>query len=284
MASIGIVTDSTSGLSEVQLKEHGIASVPLYVRFGTEMFKEGVDLSSEEFYRRLTEREVFPATSQPSPGDFLEVYRKLEREVDSIVSIHISSRLSGTCESAIAASKDPDLKVKVDVVDSLSVSLGAGYMAISAAKMAAAGEDRESILRALAEMVAATRIAFIVDTLEYLRRGGRIGGAQAFLGSLLRIKPVLHIVNGQVEPLDRSRSTRRGMERVIRYVEDEWGKDPLPFAAVLHAVAPDEAERMKEVISARFEVGEWYKGELSPVIGTHCGPGLVGLCFHGRRR
>ena len=225
---------------------------------------------------------MFPATSQPSPGDFIETYRELGREADSIISIHISSALSGTVESALTAVKDPDLGAEVDVVDSRSVTLGCGQMVIRAAEMAREGADREAILRELERMIVTTRIVFVVDTLEYLRRGGRIGGAQAFLGSLLKVKPVLHVLNGRIEPLDRPRSTKRALARLVRYIEDGAGGEELEFCAVLHAANEAGAREVREMVASRFEVGRWHGGQIGAVVGTHAGPGVVGASFPAR--
>ena len=278
MASIRIVTDSTAGLSEEQREELGIASIPLIVRFGSDAYREGVDISSGEFYERLTTETEFPSTSQPSVGEFLELYREIAKEADSIISIHISAELSGTCESARTAIKEDDLTGIVDVIDSRPVAIGLGHLAVTAAEMARHGSDRQIIIQALERLIPTTRIGFAVDTLEYLRKGGRIGGAQAFLGSLLRIRPVLHLENGRVEPLDRARSFRKAVDRLLRYIDDE-SDGSLPYCGIMHVRNPDGAKQLQELVAARFDVDRWYEGELSAVIGAHAGPGLVGVCF-----
>lgn len=284
MASIRIVTDSTAGLSEEVKAELGIVSVPLIVRFGSESFREGIDITNEEFYRRLTTRPDFPSTSQPSAGDFQEVYRELAKTAGSIISIHISSKISGTCQSALTALQDESIGVRVDVVDSLSVAIGLAHMVIVAARMAKDGADRESILTAAGRLIPRNRIGFAVETLEYLRRGGRIGGAQAFLGSLLRIKPVLHLEEGRVEPLDRARSTKKAVDRLLRFVDEESDGGPLEYCGVMHVRNQAGARQLRELLAARFEASAWYEGELSAVVGAHAGPGLVGVCFPAKER
>ncbi len=278
MATIRIVTDSTAGLTEAQKDELGIATIPLVVRFGADTYREGIDISSAEFYERLISDSQFPSTSQPSAGEFLELYRELAEDADSIISIHISSELSGTCESARTALQEKSLDATVDVIDSRSVAVGLGHLAVVAAEMARHGSDRDIIVQAIKRLIPDLRIGFAVSTLEYLRRGGRIGGAQAFLGSLLRIRPVLHVDNGRVEPLDRARSFGRAVDRLIRYMDDESG-GKLGYCGIMHTRNEDGAEELKNLVASRFNVERWYEGELSPVVGSHAGPGLVGVCF-----
>ena len=278
MATVRIVTDSTAGLSEAQKDELGIATIPLVVRFGADAFREGIDMSSAEFYERLTTDSQFPSTSQPSAGEFLELYRELAKDADSIISIHISSELSGTCESARTALRDEDLDATVDVIDSRSVAIGLGHLAVVAAEMARHGSDREIIVEAIERLIPDLRIGFAVSTLEYLRRGGRIGGAQAFLGSLLRIRPVLHVHDGRVEPLDRARSFGKAVDRLIRYIDEE-STGNLAYCGIMHVRNEDGAAQLKDQVASRFDVERWYEGELSAVVGSHAGPGLVGVCF-----
>ena len=277
MATVRIVTDSTAGLTATQKEGLGIATIPLVVRFGADTYREGIDISSAEYYERLIKDDVFPSTSQPSAGEFLELYRELAKDADSIISVHLSSALSGTCESARTALQTESLDATVDVIDSRSVAFGLGHLAIVAAEMARCGADRDVIVNAVKRLIPDIRIGFAVSTLEYLRRGGRIGGAQAFLGSLLRIRPVLHVDDGRVEPLDRARSFSKAIARLIRYIDDESG-DKLAYCGIMHVRNEDGAEHLKDLVASRFDVERWYEGELSPVVGSHTGPGL-GVCF-----
>ena len=277
MATIRIVTDSTAGITEAQKEELGIATIPLVVRFGSDAYRDGVDISSGEFYERLVTGSTFPSTSQPSAGEFLELYRELAKDADSIISIHISSKLSGTCESARTAIRE-EIGANVDIVDSQSVAMGLGHLAVVAAEMARHGSDRDIIVQAINKLVPKIRIGFALTTLEYLKRGGRIGGAQAFVGSLLRLRPVLHLHDGRVEPLARARSAKKAVARLIRYIDDE-SDGKLAYCGILHVRNERGAAQLKDLVASRFDVDRWYEGELSPVVGAHAGPGVVGVCF-----
>src|SRR5690606_15393842 len=195
MAGVKVVTDSGADIPKNVREELDIAVVPLTIHFGEEEFKDGVDLDTTEFYRRLHAGGL-PRTTQPSPADFEAVYRRLQDEADAIVSVHLSSELSGTMQSAVLASTMDGVAVPVHVVDTRSASLGIGLLAIEAARMARAGAAAADIVQRLEELVARQRVLFVVDTLEFLQRNGRIGRAQAFVGGLLNIKPLLTIDDG----------------------------------------------------------------------------------------
>ena len=278
MTRIRIVTDSTAGLTSTQQEELGITTIPLVVRFGTDEYREGIDISNAGFYERLTTDSNFPSTSQPSAGEFLAIYEELVKEADSIISIHVSSELSGTCESAHTALRGTSIDATVDVIDSRSVGSGLGHLAVVAGEMAHQGAKRNEIIDAVQQLIPNIRIGFAVKTLEYLRRGGRIGGAQAFLGSVLQLKPVLHVENGRVEPLDRTRSFGKAVHRLIRYIDDESGGD-LAHCGIMHVRNEESAEQLKSIVNQNFNVGRWYGGELSPVVGSHVGPGMVAVSF-----
>ena len=283
MAGIRIVTDSTADLPENIIKEFGITVVPLIVRFGHEALRAGVEITNDEFYHRLTVDPVHPSTSKPSPGDFVEAYKKLLKDADEIISIHISAALSGTCDSAISASTNDEINVTTHVVDSRTGSLGLGHMVRLAAQKARDGVGAEQILNELDNTVRQTRTCFVVETLEFLKRGGRIGAAQAFLGSMLKVKPILHIMNGVVEPLDRVRSSRKAIDRIVRYVREESGRTELEYAGLMYTTDDTEATAIRAHIDAEFEVRHWYVAKLGAVIGAHMGPGTVGLTFPAKK-
>ncbi len=282
MAGIRIVTDSTADLPAEIIQEFGITVVPLIVRFGAETLREGIDITNAEFYHRLTADPEHPSTSQPSPGEFVEAYRGIAAEADEIISIHLSSDLSGTHESATLAAGSDEVKTPVQVVDSRSVSMGLGQLATLAAERAQDGVGMEAILSELSDWIPRGRICFLLDTLEYLKRGGRIGAAQAFLGSLIKVKPILHVINGVVEPLDRARSVRKATDRIVRYLWDEAGDERLAYAGMLYSTDKDLAMAIKDRIDAEFEIGRWYVTEIGPVIGAHTGPGAIGVAFPAR--
>jgi DegV family protein with EDD domain len=282
MARIRIVTDSTADLPEEIVQELSITVVPSIVRFGADALREGVDITNAEFYHRITVDPEHPSTSQPSPGEFVEAYQGIAAEADEIISIHVSSNLSGTIESATLAAGNEAVVTPVHVVDSLSVSMALGSLVVLAAERARDGVGVEAIVSELNDWIPRGRICFLLDTLEYLKRGGRIGAAQAFLGSLLKVKPILHIMNGVVEPLDRSRSVKKATDRMVRYLHDEAGDGRLAYAGMLYSTDKELAMAIKDRIDAEFEVGRWYVTEVGAVIGAHTGPGAVGVAFPAR--
>lgn len=282
MAGIRIVTDSTADLPAEIIQELGITVVPLIVRFGAEALREGVEITNAEFYHRLTVDPEHPSTSQPSPGEFVEAYRGIAADADEIISIHLTSDLSGTHESATLAAGSDEVETPVHVVDSRLLTMGLGSLVVMAAERARDGVGVEAILSELNEWIPRGRICFLVDTLEYLKRGGRIGAAQAFLGSLLKVKPILHVVNGVVEPLDRARSVRKATDRIVRYLRDEAGDERLAYVGMLYSTDKDLVTALKDRIDAEFEVGRWYMTEIGAVIGAHIGPDAIGVAFPAR--
>ena len=220
-----------------------------------------------------------PTTSQPSAGEFKEFFEEIAEHSESIVCIVVSDHLSGTLDSATTAVKMiPDFPITV--VDSRSASMGQGFIALAAARAADEGKDHTEVAEVVRRLVPIMRVVFVVDTLEYLHRGGRIGGAQRLLGSVLSIKPLLHLVDGKIEPLASVRTKRKALGRALEIIEaDTTGKGPL-HAAVLHASKPDEANEFLSAIQEHLQPVELFQTELTPVVGTHTGPGLVGLAYY----
>jgi DegV family protein with EDD domain len=282
MAGIRIVTDSTADLPADIVQEFDITVVPLIVRFGAEALHEGTEITNAEFYHRLTVDPDHPSTSQPSPGEFIAAYQSIADDADDIISIHITSELSGTCDSATSAGASDEVTVPVHVVDSRSASIALGSLAVLAAERARDGVAVPEILAELDGWIARSRTCFLLDTLEYLRRGGRIGAGRAFLGSLLRVKPVFHIVNGVVEPLDRARSPRKAIDRIVRYLHEEAGDAPLAHVGILRSTNPEIADRLRARIESEFEVERWFFAEIGAVLGAHLGPNAVGVAFPAR--
>lgn len=273
---IRVVTDSGANLSPDLLRAEGILAVPLNIHMGSSSFKEGVDLSSEAFYQKLPTASPAPTTSQPSPAEYEEVYRRFLDQGDEVIVVTLSSKLSGTYNSAIQGRQLLGGDPSVSVVDSLSASAGEGMMAIAAARAARAGRSRAEIVAMLEQMVRETYLAFTLDTLEYLRRGGRIGGAQAFLGSILRVKPVIILKDGKVEAGDRARSRRRAIERLVEMAGDRYGDQPV-WLGVAHAVAEEDMNQLEAEARRALNVVESVRCEIGPVVGTHTGPGTLGL-------
>ncbi len=278
---ICIVTDSTADLDAAAVERHGITVVPLNVHFGSEVFQDGVTLSKEEFYARLPHSEVLPRTSQPSPGAFQEVYAQLSN-ADAIVSIHISGKLSGTVNAArTGASLLPEGSPPVAVVDADQVTVGLGYAVVAAAEAAATGADAGGVVEAARECAGRARVLFFVDTLEYLQKGGRIGRARAFLGTLLRTKPLLALVAGEIEPIERPRTRQKAIERLFHQI----ARSPdLVRVAILYGTTPGDAETLAARVREEKPGVAVAVVQVNPVVGVHTGPGALGAALLAARR
>jgi DegV family protein with EDD domain len=276
---IAVVTDSTAYIPEAALGGLDMPVIPLWVIWGDERFRDGVDMDPPTFYRRLEESEVFPTTSQPSAGEFEDFFRGVGSEADVIVGIFLTSKLSGTVASAQAARAQlPELDIRI--VDSLSVSMGLGFVALVAARAAAAGKSPDEIVAAAEGVRDRMHLLFTVDTLEYLHRGGRIGGAKWLLGTALNIKPLLHFVDGTIEPLAQVRTKRKVIARMLDEAEERLGGKRMAEASVVDANCPDEGEAIAEQAKSRFGLSTVYRTTFSPAIGVHGGPGTVGIGFY----
>jgi DegV family protein with EDD domain len=277
---IKIVTDSTAYMPESMVRQHDLRVVPLCVHFGEDAFKEGVELSNDEFYARMKEAPVLPTTSQPSAGEFHEVFAELAAAGHEIVVLTISSRLSGTWNSAMAACElIPD--AKISVVDSLSTSVGLLLMVEAAVKARDAGASREEIVQQVEDIKKKLHVFFVVDTLEYLAKGGRIGNAKAFLGTLLKVKPILFLKDGAIEPLEQVRSKRKAVTRMVDLVREAVdGQGTEVSVAVTNALVPDEAAALAQEIKERLGWPLPAVFDLGPVIGAHTGPGVVGVAAY----
>jgi DegV family protein with EDD domain len=272
---VKIVTDSTADLPPDLVRDLDITVVPLQVIFGDTAYRDGIDLSSEEFFRKLAASPEVPRTSQPSIGEFQRVYETLAQQTDRILSIHLSSRLSGTAQTARAAAQSLIGRCTVEVIDSGTVSMALGFAVIAAAQAARAGADLEACAEAAHSTLRRQRLAVALDTLEYLRRGGRIGRAQALLGGLLHIKPVLTIRDGEPHPLARARTRRKALDEVLRVCLDDGAR--VQEAAVMHTTTPDDARYLADDLRRRCPSVPVIEGRIGPVIGVHGGPGLVGM-------
>lgn len=273
MHPVRIVTDSVSDLPTEFQEALDIAVVPAVVIIDGVSYRDRVELSSAEFYRRLVESTALPTTSQPSVGDFEEVYRELAQETDEIISVHIPAAFSGTIRSAQAAAQAVR-DARVTVVDSGQVSMGLGWLVILAARAAREGRSRDEILTLIQRTIPRLRLVAVLDTLEYLRRGGRIGRAAAMMGTVLRVKPLLLVQNAELVPLENVRTRRRALQRLLEIVE---GWAPLEEVAVIHAAAPELAEEVRQRVGAFHPVERIPVVEAGPVLGTHVGPGAVGV-------
>ena len=278
--TVKVVTDSIADLPSRVTQELGITVIPLHVRFGTEVYRDGVDLTAEQFYERLVYSKVLPVTSVPSPGAFAETYNKLAEEADGILVITVTSKLSGTHEVALQSIGLMKKKCRVEVVDSQSGVMAQGFIVIAAARAAKAGAGLDEVLDIVRHNIPRVNLFAAFDTLEYLKRGGRIGKAQALLGSVLKINPIIGMKDGEVFPLGRERSRARAIDQLYNFV---MSYSRIEEMAIEYATARDEAEMLAERLSAKFPKERIYRTRASPVIGTHTGPGVLIVSVLGDR-
>jgi len=282
MTRVAIVTDSTAYLPEELVQQYNIRVIPLNVIFGTESYLDDVDIKANEFYERLQNlgNNPLPTTSQPSAGAFRDLYQEVAKEADEIVSIHISSGLSGTIASALQA-RDmlPDLSIHV--MDSQLTSIGLALTVLEAARAVEAGDATAEEAKAAAEKVISNlRLYFAVDTLHYLHMGGRIGGGSAFLGAALGIKPILELAGGKIEAAGKVRSMKRAIPKLVDTMVEHFGEGATVRAGTISAINPEGAQDLAERLQKRFNCIEMLMTDLSPAIGTHVGPGTVGVAVY----
>jgi len=279
---IVVVTDSSAYIPEQALEGLNIPVIPLWVIWGDERFRDGVDIDPLTFYRRLRTCEAFPTTSQPSTGEFLRFFRQVGAEADAVVGIFVTSKLSGTVANAQAAQAELG-ELTVRVVDSLFTSMGLGFIVLAAARAAAAGQSLDQVVAAAEDMRDRVHLLFAVDTLEYLHRGGRIGGARWLVGTALNIKPLLHMQDGTVEPLAQVRTKSKAITRMLEVAHGRLGGKRMAEAAVIDADSPEEGDAVAAEVKERFGISPVHRTTVSPAIGTHAGPGTVGIAFYAER-
>ncbi len=278
MSKVAIITDSTAYIPQPLVDKHKIKVIPQTLIWGPESFKDGVDILPGEFYARLENAKIMPSTSQASPGQFRDAYQELLDQGFEILTIVLSAELSGTYSSAIQA-KEMYPEAPIEVVDSRTAAMATGFQVLEAARLAEQGASLAECREAVKNAGQCTGVLFAVDTLEFLHRGGRIGGGARLLGTALNIKPILHILEGRVEPLEKVRTRKKSLNRLLELAEERvQGKQPLRLAA-LHANARSDAEWLLEEAGQRLEVVEKILADVSPVVGTHTGPGTVGLAY-----
>jgi DegV family protein with EDD domain len=270
--AIKVVTDSTADLPSQLVEELGITMVPIYVRFGEEVYRDRVSISEDEFYRRLEHTTVHPGTVQPGPQDFLDVYQKLSPGADGIVSIHISGKLSGTVNSALMAKDMLETGCPVEVIDTQAVSMGLGLIVIVAATMANAGESLDKIVAEVQRAVPKIHLLALFDTLKYLLLGGRIGKAKALLGSILNVKPMISVKDGEIVPAGQVRTRAKGIDKLFDFVKSAGKVEDL---AVVHSTTPDEAQSLAEHLGSIFDQKRIKIARVGPALGVHTGPGAL---------
>jgi len=278
--TVKIVTDSVSDISPAIASELGITVVPLNVVFGNEIYRDGVDLTTDDFYRKLELSQTLPTTSTPPLQAFIELYDKLAEEADEILVITISRKLSATGEAALKAVESMEKECRVEILDSQLAMMAEGLLAISAAKAARAGANLDEIMKLAERNIARIEMRLAFDTLEYLKRGGRIGKAKALMGSMLKVNPIIGLKDGETFPFKNERSRTKAIEYLYNFV---MGYSQIEEMAVEDATTPDEADKLVERLSAKYPKERIYRSKVSPVIGTNVGPHVIGVSVLGER-
>ena len=273
---VKIVTDSTADLPAELVNEFGITVVPLYVCFGKAVYRDRVDISEDDFYKRLLQGSIHPTTTQPTPQDFAEVYRKLSSKADGIVSIHISEKLSGTCNSALQGKKLVEYGCPIEVVDSKTTSMALGLLVMSAATKATTGKNLQQVVEDVKQVVSSVQLFALFDTLKYLAKGGRIGKAKSLLGSVLSVKPMLTIKDGEFVPVSQVRSRSKGIEKLVDFAGNA---DNMEDLAIIHSTTPDEAQSLADRIDSTLHPKQVRIARLGPALGAHGGPGVLAVAF-----
>jgi DegV family protein with EDD domain len=278
LKKVSIVTDSTAGLPAEPVEELGIHVVPVLLIQGGQTFLDGVDITPTEVYRRLRAGEAAFTSAAPSIPEFLKVYQAAAQGASGLLSVHMSPELSSTYSVALAASELVE-GVPTAVFNCNSAAIGQGFVALEAARAAATGATLEEVVRRAEDISAKIRFLFTLDTFEYLRKSGRMGGAAALMGTLFQIRPVLYLPRGTVEVFARPRTKARAIQLILQQMAEQPQDRPM-HAAIVHADVEQEAEDLRRAVSERFHCAELLLTEFTPVVGAHTGPGLLGVAFY----
>ena len=270
--TVKVVTDGSSDIPPRVARELGITVVPLTVSFGTEAYLNGVEITADEFYSRLVNTPIWPTTASPSIGQFLEVYNKLAEETDEIVAVLLSSKFSPLYEYGVKAKDLVEKKCRIETIDGQFGAAPLGLIAIAAAKAAQAGASLDEVVEVARQAIPKTHLLIFFDTLKYLEKGGRIGKARALMGSVLRVKPLVTIKDGETYPVGRVRSRREGLERLYKFATSFPNISEM---VIEHTNIPEEAEKLAQRIDPVFPRSRIYMSRVSPVVGTHLGPGTI---------
>lgn len=269
-----IVTDSAADIPSTIVKELGIRVVPAYVNFGAKSYRDGIDISCDELYDRLVNGTIQPSTSQATPIDFAKVYQELSKETDEIISIHMSGKFSGTYGSALEGKKLADTKVNITVIDSGTITMALGIIAMSAARLALRDEQLTGIMDDIQDGIKNTRLQGTFDTMKYLARGGRIGKGKALLGSVLNVKPVVTIRDGAISPVGNFRTHTKAVNKLFEFVN---GASDVKELVMLYTTTPDEAQSLRDRLVSFVDSDRLHIARLGPAIGVHTGPGTLVL-------
>jgi len=276
---IKIVTDSTADLPPGLAEELGITVVPVYVKFDGEVYRDRVDISEDEFYQRLMSDPVHPSTEPPTPRDFADVYEKLSREADGIISIHISSKISATCNSARRGAELVETECPIEVVDSKFVTMGLGMLVLAANTITKSGKNLPQVTEEVERIIPNIRLLGLLDTLKYLARGGRIGKTRALLGSIFAVKPMLTMRDGELESAGQVRKRTDGIERLVDFAIKTTDIEDL---SIVYSTTPDEAQTLAERMDSIFNKEKIRLVRLGPALGAHAGPGILFVALRAK--
>jgi len=273
---IKIIVDSTQNLAEDYLAKHDIRTAPITIQFGNETYRENIDIDRETFYRKIEEMGIIPTTSQPTPGAYADFYRELSKEGHQILVISITSKLSGTYDSAILA-KSMVPEADVEIFDSMTISSGTGWMVMEAVRAVAAGKSRDEIVARLSEIRDNFALVLTPATLKYLQMSGRVGALKGALGALLNVKPIIYLKDGMLEAGESVRTRGKTIDRLVEVVKESVGTSEPVNMAVIHAASPDEGQALAERVKTEFNVKELLIHDLVASLAVHGGPGVIGL-------
>ncbi len=274
-----VVTDSSAFLPEELIRELEIPVIPLWLMWDGQSYRDGIDIQPVEFYERLEKSKNLPTSSQPSAQEFIDFFKKAGEGAESIVSVLVSSQISGTIGSAQAAAAELS-ELNIEIVDSYSSAMGLGLCVLAAGRAAAEGKTADEVAKAARQMREKVHTLFVVDTLDYLFKGGRISGGKHLLGTALNIKPVLQFHEGKIKPHSQARTKRKALARLLDIVQERLDGKPMKEAAIMDVNAPQEGDAVAEMVKERFKPVLLQRSGVCPVVGTHVGPGTVGIAFY----
>ena len=274
--TVRIVTDSTCDIPAELAEELGIRIVPIYVMFGQETYRDRIDMDTDEFFDRLVTNNVHPTTSVPAPKDFADVYNELAEETDEIISIHLTAKESGTCNSAVLARDLVEKKCHIEVVDSQSITISLGMLVIAAARAARSGANLDQVADLVRRNVPRVHLMFLVDTLKYVVRGGRLNRASGLVGSVLRVRPLLAMRDGDLSPVGVARTKAKAVERLYNFAK---GFSKVRELAVAYTTDRDEADSLLQRLKSAVPDATGYLARVGPSLGTHAGPGAMGVAI-----
>jgi DegV family protein with EDD domain len=277
--TVKIVTDSTADLPPGLAEELDITVVPVYVKFGGEVYRDRVDISEDEFYQKLMSDPAHPSTEPPTPRDFADVYEKLSQDADGIISIHISSKISATCNSARRGAELVETECPIKVVDSKCVTIGLGMLVMAAGTITKSGKNLPQVTEEVERIIPRIRLLGLLDTLKYLARGGRIGRTRALLGSILAVKPMLTMKDGELESAGQVRKRTDGIERLVDFVKKTADIEAL---SIVYSTTPDEAQALSERMDSIFNKEKIRLVRLGPALGAHAGPGILFVALRAK--